>query len=52
MFISSSIAFRSPAKPEESQYKEIEVTANPSYQSVEVKLDKQKDVYEPLDTYY
>jgi hypothetical protein len=43
---------KSPAKPEESQHTDIEVTANPSYQSVGVKLDKQKEVYESVDTYY
>ena len=54
VFVSGSIAFRSPAKPEESQYADIEVTANPSYQSVGVKLDKQKDMYivKSTDTYF
>ena len=43
--------FRSAVKPEESQYTEIELTANPSYESVGGKPHKQAGVCESVDTY-
>ena len=44
--------FRSVVKPEESQYTEMELTDNPSYQTVGGKPHKQGGVYESVDTYY
>jgi dsRNA-specific ribonuclease len=41
---------KSPVQPEESQYTEIELKFNPSYQSVEVKPDKENEVYEAMDS--
>ena len=43
--------FRSAVKPEESQYTEIELNDNPSYESVGGEPHKQESVYESVDTY-
>ena len=44
--------FRPAVKPEESQYTEIDLTDNPSYESVGGKPHKQGGVCESVDTYY